>query len=141
MSGGSPLASGDYQVQLVENGVKLPPLPFRVLAGAAAAATAPPGPLEVKAEGFPPLDLSSYRSAGRRPSRQFPNTEVEQLATQSGEGALRFITNGVFWAWSSVPGGDFSKGFLFRDPSCSGRFTEKWANNVAFTVPDCAAKK
>jgi uncharacterized RDD family membrane protein YckC len=67
-------------------------------------------------------------------------TTVDEFANAVGDKVLRFTTGTVVWAYGWVPQqGGTDAGYVIRDPSCSGAFTEKLASNVRLIAPDCAA--
>ncbi len=71
---------------------------------------------------------------------QGDETTVDEFANAAGDKILRFTTGTVVWAYGWVPKeGGTDAGYVIRDPSCSGTFTQKLASNVRLIAPDCAA--
>ena len=127
-------------------------IPLVLLAAPLARAADPAGsgtaakPIEVSAKGFTPPDLKGYTkldwpqtgTTDASPKMEGKDTLVESFQNKAGDKVMKLSTNDVVWAFGVLPGGDPTKGYILRDPTCSKKLTEKWAPDAPFSAPDCA---
>jgi uncharacterized RDD family membrane protein YckC len=106
--------------------------------GSASPAAPPGGPYPVPdMTGFSQTRSFKFDAVFRVPGEE---TTVDEFANAAGDKILRFTTGTVVWAYGWVPQqGGTDAGYVIRDPSCSGSYTEKLASNVRLVAPDCAA--
>jgi hypothetical protein len=64
-------------------------------------------------------------------------TSVEVYRNAEHAQILRFVTDGVVWAYVARPAGS-EDAFTLRDFDCSGGFTEELEAGTPLAVPDCA---
>jgi hypothetical protein len=100
---------------------------------------------EINSAGFPQFSLGGFslkdsRQTDASPSIEGAETTVEVFASAAGDEVNRFSTGSVIWGYGWLPGGEAAKGYLLRDPECTGILTEKWAPNSDFSAPDCAVR-
>ena len=116
--------------------------------GEQADTTAPAGGVAIAPTGHPVPDVSGYTKDEAKVARldavpSIPGEETlsEGFVGPNGERIGRFTTGGVVWGWVVVDSAS-GRTQLLRDPSCSGRFTEK-LDPVPdrFFPPECAATR
>lgn len=104
-----------------------------------------PSPAAPAAGPYPVPDMAGFTTTRSfKFDAVFPvpgeETTVDEFANAAGDKILRFTTGTVVWAYGWVPvQGGAEAGYVIRDPSCSGTFTERLASNVKLIAPDCAA--
>ncbi|MFZ5792697.1 MAG: hypothetical protein ACOY3L_18555 [Pseudomonadota bacterium] len=110
------------------------------LAPAGATSAASP---EIDSDGFSVPSLEGFKKKQTMQMDLSPAVEgkesiVEAFVGPNGDTISRMLTGDVLWGYGWMPNGDANKGYVLRDPACSGNFTEKWAPTVPFSAPDCA---
>lgn len=123
-------------------------IPLVLLASPLVRAADPSKPTEMNAKGFTPPDLKGYTkldwpqtgTTDASPKMEGKDTLVETFQNKAGDKIMKLSTNDVVWAFGVLPGGDPTKGYILRDPTCSKKLTEKWAPDAPFSAPDCAVK-
>ena len=68
-------------------------------------------------------------------------TTVDVFTASDRDEVLRLTTAGYVWGYGFAPKGNARQGYLLRDPDCGGKFTERWAPDASFSVPDCVFRR
>jgi hypothetical protein len=141
MSRGGALPAGAYQVTLIENDKPGRSIYFTVAAISGAKPQRNPA-------GFRPPALGGFHRVPARTLRKpvgskgaTQPTTVDVFTARDRDEVLRLTTAGYVWGYGFAPRRDARRGYLLRDPDCGGKFTERWAPDASFSVPDCVFQR